>query len=77
MSDKTKKKETDEKSLEEIISSDLSELDSHSKEAGEYLASLARNGSLERHQTKGDITKIAEELLQKLRGGNDDENQSS
>jgi hypothetical protein len=77
VSDKTKKKETDEKSLEEIISSDLSELDSHSKEAGEYLASLVRNGSLERHQTKGDITKIAEELLQKLRGGNDDENQSS
>lgn len=76
MSD-NKKKEIDDKSLEEIIGSALSELGSHCKEAGEYLASLARNGSLEHHQTRGNITEIAEELLQKLRGGNDGENQSS
>ena len=67
----------EEKSLEEIISPALSELNFDCKEAGEYLASLARNGSLEQYQTRGNIKETTEELLRKLRGGNDVENQSS
>jgi len=72
-----KNKEFDEKSLEEIINPALSELSSQSNETSRYLASLARNGFLEQHQTRGNITEIAEELLRKLREGNDDENQST
>ena len=69
-----KKKELDEKNLEEIISSALSELKSHSSEASRYLISLAKNGSLEQHQTKGNIRELAEELLRKLQRGNDGAN---
>ena len=69
-----KKKGFDEKSLEKIISLALSELNSHGREASRYLISLAKNGSLEQHQTRGNITKLVEELLRKLRGGNDSAN---
>jgi len=69
-----KKKETDDKSLEEIISPALSELGSHSREARNYLISLAKNGSLEQHQTRGNIIETAEELLRKLRRGNNSAN---
>jgi len=65
-----KKKRFDEKGLEEIISPALSKLVSHSKEARKYLISLAKNGSLEQHRTRGNITELAEELLRKLRRGN-------
>ena len=63
-------KRFDKKSLGEIISSALSELSSQSKEASMYLISLANNGSLEKHQTKGNVAEMAKELLQKLRGEN-------
>jgi len=66
-----KKKFQDETSLEKIIYSASSDLSSHSGEAREYLVSLAKDGSLEQHQTKGSITKFADELLKKLRGRND------
>lgn len=65
-----KKKELDEKSLEEIICLASSGLKSHSREARGYLISLAKDGSLEQHQTRGNITKLADDLLQKLREGN-------
>lgn len=70
----TNKREFDEKSLEEIITPALSELNSQSRAASDYLISLARNGSLEQHQSKGNVTEIAEELLRKLRGDNANEN---
>ena len=57
-----------EKSLDEIISPALSELDSHSSEVCRYLISLAKNGSLEQHQTRGSITELAEKLLRMLEG---------
>lgn len=57
-----------EKNLDEIISPALSELDSQSSEVSRYLISLAKDGSLEQHQTKGSITKLAEKLLQILEG---------
>lgn len=69
-----KDKKFDDRSLEEIINPALSELNSQSSEASGYLASLARNGSLEQHQTGGNIKEAAEELLRKLRGENDGEN---
>jgi len=58
----------EEKSLEEIISPALSELDSHSGEVCKYLISLAKNGSFEKHQTKGSIAELAEKLLRMLEG---------
>lgn len=64
-----KKKGLDEKSLEEIISPTLSELNSHSREARRYLISLAKNSSLKQHQTRGNIAELAEGLLRKLRSG--------
>ena len=63
-----KKESSDETSLDKIIDSASSDLSSLSPEARNYLISLAKNGSLEQHQTKGNITKLADELLQKLRG---------
>lgn len=69
-----KKKGLDEKSLEEIICLASSGLNSHSREVRRYLISLAKDGSLEQHQTRGDITKLADELLQKLREGNNSAN---
>jgi len=56
----------EEKSLEETISPALSELSSHSSEACRYLISLAKNGSLEQHQTKGRIMGVAGKLLRML-----------
>lgn len=64
------RKRFDEKSLEEIISSALSELSSQSNEASTYIISLAKNGSLEKHQTRGNVAEMAKELLHKLRGEN-------
>lgn len=64
------RKKFEEKSLEEIISSALSELSSQSNEASRYLVSLAKNGSLEKHQTRGNVAEMAEELLRKLRREN-------
>lgn len=61
----------DETSLEKIIYLASSDLNLLGSEASEYLISLAKDGSLEQHQTKGSITKLADELLQKLRGRND------
>lgn len=58
----------EEKSLHEIISPALSELDSYSNEVCRYLISLAKNGSLEQHQTRGGLTELAEKLLQMMEG---------
>lgn len=68
------RKRFDERSLEEIIGSALSELSSQSSEASRYLISLAKNNSLEKHQTRRNIAEMAEELLRKLRRGNDNAN---
>lgn len=65
-----KKKVADETILEKIICSSSSDLILLSSETSEYLISLAKDGSLKQHQTKGSITKLADELLQKLRGRN-------
>jgi hypothetical protein len=63
-----RKKSDDETNLKNIIDSASSNLNSYSVEARKYLISLAKDGSLEQHQTKGNITKFADELLRKLRG---------
>ena len=68
------KNDLDEKTLEEIVVLALSEMNLHSKEVYEYLVSLARNESLEKHQTEGNIIKFAENLLKKLRGDNNHAN---
>lgn len=72
-----KKKGLDEKSLEEIICFASSGLNTHSRAVLRYLISLAKDGSLEQHQTSGNITKLADEILQKLREGNSSANRSS
>lgn len=68
------RKRFDERGLEEIIGSALSELSSQSSEASRYLISLAKNSSLEKHQTRRNIAEMAEELLRKLWRGNDNAN---
>lgn len=54
--------------LEEITAPALSALETESEPTYEYLVSLVKDGSLERHQTKGKIVRIADDILKKLLG---------
>jgi hypothetical protein len=56
------------RNLAELIRSLSSELEFHNEKVVNYLSSMAQNGSLETHQTKGNIAKIADQLLEKVRG---------
>lgn len=58
-----------EDNLADLIKGASSELASLSQGAKDYLVSLALDGKLDQHQTKGNINGWASELLKKLREG--------
>lgn len=65
-----------ERNLTKLINSALSELGSLNQETKDYLISLAEDGSLKQHQTRGYIELWAAELLKKLlEGGRQDKAQ--
>ena len=61
------------KNLVRLIESASSELACLSHQARDYLISLAKEGKLEREQTKGSVERWAAELLKRINeGGNQD-----
>jgi hypothetical protein len=55
--------------LWEILSPAMKDLAEGNREAYDILRSLAEEGSLEQHQTSGDLDAIADRLLGTLRAG--------
>jgi hypothetical protein len=70
------RKNSKPRNLEEITASALSKLKTENEAAYENLVALIREGCLERHQTKGKIVQMSDELLKELRGKDNNEDQT-